>query len=84
MNIHFHHVQFLLNKLKRLQRACKVMYFEVCSKWAQQHWWQTCRRHAKLSIIPSQFSFRISQIFVVFSAISLNIDELMALNTAKI
>ena len=44
----------------------KVMY---CLKYApngrQEHWRQTCRRHSKLSIIPTHFSFRISQILAV-------------------
>ena len=40
--------------------------------------------HAKLSLTQTDLSFEISQIFAVFSAISLNIDELKALNRAKI
>ena len=34
-------------------------------------------------VTQTDLSFEISQIFAVFSAISLNIDELKALNTAK-
>ena len=50
----------------------------------QQYWRQTCRRHAKLSLTQTDLSFEIFQIFGVFIAISLNIDELKALNTPKI
>ena len=39
---------------------------------------------AKLSLTQTDLFFEISQIFAVFSAISLNIDELKVLNTAKI
>ena len=38
----------------------------------------------KLSLTQTDLSSEISQIFAVFSAISLNIDELKKLNTAKI
>ena len=38
---------------------------------------------AKLSLTQTNLSFKISQIFAVFSAISLNIDKLKALNTTK-
>ena len=55
----------------------------MCSKWAQPHWRETCRRHAKLSIIPAHFSFWISQIFAVFNAFSSSWFKLMALNTAN-
>ena len=37
----------------------------------------------KLSLIPTHFSFRLSQIFAVFNAFSSSMFKLMALNTAK-
>ena len=44
---------------------------------------QTCGQHSKLSIIPTHFSFRISQTFAVFNAFSSSMFKLMALNAAK-
>ena len=44
---------------------------------------QTYRRHAKLSFTQTDL-LRFLNFFAVFNAISLNIDELKALNTAKI
>ena len=44
---------------------------------------QTCKRQAKLSLTQTDLSFEISQFFSVFNAISLNMDELKALNAAK-
>ena len=38
----------------------------------------------KLPLTQTDLSFEISQIFAAFSAISLNINELKALNTEKI
>ena len=38
----------------------------------------------KIVTYSTDLSFEISQVFAVFSAISLNIDEVKALNTAKI
>ena len=45
---------------------------------------QTCRRHAKLSIIQTDLSMEILLIFAIFSAFTLHIGELKALNTAQI
>ena len=39
---------------------------------------------AKVLLTQTDLSFEIFQIFAVFKTISLNIDELKALNTAKI
>ena len=46
-------------------------------------WRQTCRRHAKLSIIPTHFSFRISQIVAVFIGFSSSMFKQMAINIEK-